>query len=114
MPLNLSEVDLKDFYQLIGLDDQVLYGYIDMDLYDADLLLIPLPDKKHWIEPISLEDDKRTVYCHIWQYSPEEKSVERVTVCKDCGTLVSAMCTIKEELCPDCSDFKEVDDDTKR
>lgn len=103
----LSEPD-KDWFQIVDLDTRNLYGYVDMVMWDDQMLMVPMPDKLHWLEPISIDFDKKELQVHIWKYTDNEKNIERVTVCVKCGTLVSASCSKKHKLCPDCHDFKEL------
>lgn len=109
MPLSLPD---KDWFIIIELDSRTLIGYADMVMWDDECLIIPLPDRKHWLEPIAIDHDKKEIEVQLWQYSEDEKFVERVTVCKECGTLVSAACSKKHKLCPDCNDLRELSRDT--
>lgn len=109
MPLDQPD---KDWYKIVDLDQRILYGYADMVMFDDEMLMIPLPDRKHWLEPIAISHEKKEIEVNMWAYSENEKFIERVTVCKECGTLVDAAASQKHKLCPDCHDFRKIARDT--
>lgn len=110
MPLNQPD---KDWYQIVDLDQRILYGYVDVEMVDIDeMIMIPLPDRKHWLEPICVDHEKKEWQVQMWAYSDKETHIQRVTVCTNCGTLVDAAASKKHKLCPDCHDFRKLARDT--
>ena len=98
---------------IVDLDQRNLYGYVDVEMLDIDEVhMIPLPDRKHWLEPIAINHEKKEWEVTMWAYDSKETNVQRVTVCKECGTLVDAAASKKHQLCPDCHDFRKIARDT--
>lgn len=93
------------WYKLVEVDQRTLFGYVDMNLWDTTMDMIPLPDRKHWLEVHKINDHNAEVLVNLWAYTEEEADKERVTICIGCGQLVSAGQSVKEKLCPDCIQF---------
>lgn len=112
MPSPLLQVD-SDWYQLVEIDQRELFGYVDVEIWDEDLAMIPLPDRKHWLEVKNVLHDKKLIEVSLWAYTDEDsKNSERVTICQECGVLISACNSKKHKKCPDCHDFGVVHRDT--
>jgi hypothetical protein len=100
----LQPVIDPDWYMIVDQDDRKLYGYLDTEMYDESNTMIPLPDMKHWLEPIFMDHDKKELTVMMYEY-PEKEHPQRVTVCRACGVLVEAASSKKHKLCPDCITF---------